>query len=321
MRDILDAVKSYFEEKNRTWITLDTRTLARSAAVPEDSPWWRVVRHGISAKKREIGHRRSKLLRAHTKVTIRDLQTVTPSHAVELMADELVTWVHRDGGDYGVTSRCIRHHQHWKYKGDKWVLSRDSESDELHKDFRVSDGLTDREASTESQPFSWSVNRACVEYDRVRVLRYAELWWNGKNPAFPRFADDCTNFISQCLYAGNLPPTGGSNRSVGWWYTAQNWSYSWSTSHALYKYLHSQVGATSLNNPRDLKIGDVIFYDWTGSGTYHHTTVVVDFDASGDPLVNAHTDDSYHRHYLYLDSRAWTDNTRYAFLHVPDNLC
>jgi len=36
--------------------------------------------------------------------------------------------------------------------------------------------------------------------------------------------------------------------------------------------------------------------------------------------VNAHTISSRHRYWEYKDSPAWTKDTRYRFLHIPDIL-
>ncbi len=43
-------------------------------------------------------------------------------------------------------------------------------------------------------------------YDRAAALRYAEQWAMRRNPDFFDFEElggDCTNFASQCLYAGS----------------------------------------------------------------------------------------------------------------------
>ena len=43
-------------------------------------------------------------------------------------------------------------------------------------------------------------------YDRAAALRYAEQWALRRNPDFFDFEElggDCTNFASQCLYAGS----------------------------------------------------------------------------------------------------------------------
>lgn len=45
-------------------------------------------------------------------------------------------------------------------------------------------------------------------YSITNALAYAKKWWEGKNPEYPVPEDylDCTNFISQCLYAGGWHP-------------------------------------------------------------------------------------------------------------------
>ena len=56
-------------------------------------------------------------------------------------------------------------------------------------------------------------------YDRGAAVRYAKRWAYGRNPAFydyERIGGDCTNFASQCVYAGS----GVMNytRDLGWYY-------------------------------------------------------------------------------------------------------
>ena len=47
-----------------------------------------------------------------------------------------------------------------------------------------------------------------------------------------------------------------------------------------------------------------------------NTTIVVDKDQAGMPLVNAHTDNSIRRNWEYRDSAAYTANIKYAFIHI-----
>ncbi len=56
-------------------------------------------------------------------------------------------------------------------------------------------------------------------YNRQAAVAYAHRWAFGRNPAYSNFdgmGGDCTNFASQCLYAGtgimNFTPT------YGWYY-------------------------------------------------------------------------------------------------------
>lgn len=165
-------------------------------------------------------------------------------------------------------------------------------------------------------------------YRREEAVLYADRWWDGFNPEFAAFEVDCTNYISQCLFAGGAPINYTGKRESGWWYKGyiggrEAWSYSWSVSNALERYLaQSQTGlhAEALERPEQLQLGDVILYDWDGNGAYQHSTIVTAFDAGGMPLVNAHTTPSKHRYWDYQDSYAWTDQTVYRFFHIADRL-
>ena len=44
-----------------------------------------------------------------------------------------------------------------------------------------------------------------IPYDRSAAVTYAHRWAFGRNPRYYNFDElggDCTNFASQCLYAG-----------------------------------------------------------------------------------------------------------------------
>lgn len=158
-------------------------------------------------------------------------------------------------------------------------------------------------------------------YNRDAAVRYAETWWNGRNPAFPNFDVDCTNYISQCLLAGGAPMHGYPNREKGWWINGGTWSFSWSTAHSLRWYLAtSTTGLTArqVATAEQLELGDVIVYDFQGDGRFDHSTIVT--AKEGDtPLVNAHTYNTRHHHWAYKDSYAMTPNARYIFFKINDS--
>lgn len=166
------------------------------------------------------------------------------------------------------------------------------------------------------------LERITYYYDRRKAIQYAERWWNDYNPAYQKFTDDCTNYISQCLRAGGAPMRGFSNRSSGWWYDGESWSYSWSVAHSFRWYLGtSKVGlrATEVQDPRELQLGDIICYDFEGDGRFNHSTIITAKDAYGMPLVNAHTSNSRMRYWSYEDSSAYTDNIEYRFFKIVDD--
>ena len=69
-------------------------------------------------------------------------------------------------------------------------------------------------------------------YRRLNAVLYAHRWAYGRDPQFYNYeaiGGDCTNFASQCIYAG----TGVMNETplYGWYYiNANNKSPSWTTS-------------------------------------------------------------------------------------------
>ncbi|MGN7456646.1 amidase domain-containing protein [Paenibacillus pasadenensis] len=166
-------------------------------------------------------------------------------------------------------------------------------------------------------------------YRRELVAAYADQWWNEPNPAYEEFEVNCTNYVSQCVFAGEAPMNYTGKRESGWWYKGrtggqEQWSYSWAVSNAFQLYLSfprsSGMRATPVESAAELELGDVITYDWNGDGRFQHTTVVTAFDGDGMPLVNANTVPSRHRYWDYKDSYAWTEQTRYRFYHLSDSM-
>ena len=141
------------------------------------------------------------------------------------------------------------------------------------------------------------------EYDRRAAVAYAKEWAFGRNPDYYDFNDiggDCTNFASQCVFAGagvmNYTPT------FGWYYTSVNdRTASWTGVEYFYNFLTGNVkgiggGAGPLAEEvtsDKIEIGDIIQLG-RATGDFYHTPVVVGF-ANGDPLIAAHSFDAYGR--------------------------
>ena len=162
--------------------------------------------------------------------------------------------------------------------------------------------------------------RLAYTYDRRRAVQYAERWWNEFNPAYNRFTDDCTNFISQCLHAGGIPMWGSPNKAKGWWMRGKSWSYSWTSAQGFYSLMKKNGGIQTkkVANPQELNLGDIICIDFEGNGRFDHSLMVTAKDANGMPLVNAHTTNSRHRYWSYEDSSRYTPNIVYKFFAILD---
>lgn len=205
-------------------------------------------------------------------------------------------------------------------RGEKgWLIAREERMQKpMIKD--VVPVLAQYESEEESPEDSQESMR--YTYNRLQAVRYAEAWWNDYNPQFRSFDVDCTNFISQCLYAGGIPMRQSGSRSTGWWYrggnsTAALWSYSWAVAHSFRWHLEKGHIKTEVKPSADLlSLGDVICYDFDGDGHWQHSTIVVAKDINGMPLVNAHTTNSRHRYWDYRDSTAYTPKIQYRFFRI-----
>lgn len=163
------------------------------------------------------------------------------------------------------------------------------------------------------------------EYNRIKAIEYANKWWNSHNPRFRVFEDDCTNYVSQCLWAGGAPFSYGRKDS-GWWYRGNgaktdSWSYSWAVAHSLRWYLATSttgLTATEVLSPMELVIGDIICYDFDGDGRWQHNTIVTEIAGNAMPLVNAHSINSSKRYWSYEGSDAWTAKIKYKFYHIAN---
>jgi hypothetical protein len=136
------------------------------------------------------------------------------------------------------------------------------------------------------------------EYNRRNAQEYALEWALSRNPLFHNYTDiggDCTNFVSQCLYAGscemNYTPV------FGWYYMdSDNRTASWTGVEFLYNFLTQNTGAGpygALMNRGQLELGDVIQLG-NRNGMFYHTLVVTGF-LPRTYLVSAHTDDARNR--------------------------
>ena len=153
-------------------------------------------------------------------------------------------------------------------------------------------------------------------YDRDKAIQYAQKWALKRNEKYYNFDNiggDCTNFISQCIYAGR----GVMNytKTFGWYYiNANNKSPSWSGVNYLYNFLTRNFGGkgpVGKNVSRDrIRIGDLIQLAFTQSN-FTHSLIVTKIEGS-EIFVTTHTDDSLNRN---LDSYNYS-NIR--FVHIEN---
>jgi hypothetical protein len=137
-----------------------------------------------------------------------------------------------------------------------------------------------------------------TDYCREAVVAYAEKWALSRNPAYYNFSGiggDCTNFASQCIYAGcgvmNPAPV------TGWYYYGVNArAASWTGVEHLFRFLMSNTGAgpyASVVGRTEICPGDILQLG-RGDGTFYHTPVILSADAQ-EIYVAAHSFDALRR--------------------------
>ena len=135
-------------------------------------------------------------------------------------------------------------------------------------------------------------------YNRENAVAYAKKFAFSQNTQFANFAGiggNCTNFVSQCIYAGscemNYKPT------FGWYYISlDDRSPSWSGVEYFYNFMieNADLGPFGrVATSDELENGDVIQLGRQEDG-YYHTLLVVGFNGE-DILVAAQTDNAYLR--------------------------
>ena len=151
-----------------------------------------------------------------------------------------------------------------------------------------------------------------IAYNRIAAVLYARRWALSRNPAFYNFDDiggDCTNFASQCIFAGsrimNFTPV------TGWYYRSRNdRAPAWTGVEYLYNFLinNRSVGPFArVVSKNEVSPGDIVQlgkYD----GDFYHSPVIT--AVTPTILVAAHTFDA-------IDKPLYSYNFQVArFIHI-----
>lgn len=133
------------------------------------------------------------------------------------------------------------------------------------------------------------------EPDREKSAAYARKWAYSRNPAYYSFDEpggDCTNFVSQCLYAGGAPMN--YTKDTGWYYISpDDRAAAWTGVNYLYRFLtqNRSVGPFAQHSFLSrLLPGDIVML--RDSGRLYHSLIVVRA-VHGRIFVAAHTNDVY----------------------------
>ena len=133
-----------------------------------------------------------------------------------------------------------------------------------------------------------------IIYNRAAAVAYARRWAMDRNPAYYDFSNlggDCTNFASQCIYAGARVMN--YTKVLGWYYrTTGDRTASWSGVEYLHQFLvnNRSVGPYGhLVSKSEVKPGDIVQLG-TYDGNFYHSPVIIDVEPV--ILVAAHSYDT-----------------------------
>ncbi len=136
------------------------------------------------------------------------------------------------------------------------------------------------------------------KYNRSNVYEYAKRWAYLRNPKYYNYdsiGGDCTNFISQCIYAGFNEMN--YDKSNGWYYiNGNNKSPSWTGVEFLYNFLvnNKDKGPVGKETTIDkLNVGDVVQLNLNGNRFSHSLIVVQSSKSIYNTLVATHTFDTF----------------------------
>lgn len=139
-----------------------------------------------------------------------------------------------------------------------------------------------------------------LTYERKLAIEYAKKWSYLRNPKYYNFdllGGDCTNFVSQCLYAG----TNSMNytKNFGWYYIdANNKSPSLTGVEYLYKFLvnNKSIGPYAKEVEQDqIEVGDIAQLSFDGE-KFEHKLLIVEIEnklSLSKIKIASHTIDNY----------------------------
>lgn len=135
-------------------------------------------------------------------------------------------------------------------------------------------------------------------YERERAVEYARRYAFSQNAVFGDFRNiggNCTNFVSQCVYAGSCRMN--YTKTFGWYYISLNErAPSWTGVDFFYNFMTENEGVGPFGKEvtaDECEIGDVVQLGRMNEG-YYHSLIIVGFDGE-DILIAAQTNDALNR--------------------------
>lgn len=148
-----------------------------------------------------------------------------------------------------------------------------------------------------------------ASYDVDEAVSYAKEYAKRYNISFPGYLSDCTNFVSQCVFAGGIDMDypydipGGTEDTTRYWYCLPAGAFwkntsSWINVDDFYEYCIKEANAEKYEYrtlsalEQGVEIGDVVQLKNTQSsvgGDWYHSIIITDYDENDGYLYCGHT--------------------------------
>lgn len=136
-------------------------------------------------------------------------------------------------------------------------------------------------------------------YNREKAVEYTKRWAYKRNPKYYDFSNvggDCTNFASQCLYAGC--GIMNNTKTFGWYYySSNNRAPAWTSVKYFYNFLtknNAQGPYAKQAEINELQKGDFVQIHFNNKDYFSHTPIIVDIK-DDELYVAAHSFDCNNR--------------------------
>jgi hypothetical protein len=137
-------------------------------------------------------------------------------------------------------------------------------------------------------------------YNYTAMVNYADQYWYYYNTdSYRPYTNDCTNFISQIMYAGGWQYAGtdlAQEDSRRWDYGWFEWttSYTWAAAHNWNQFAIGSGRTYRLSYTSDLLLADVLQIDFDRDGNISHSMLVTLLSGS-EKYLTYHSTDTHNR--------------------------
>ncbi|MGW2725071.1 amidase domain-containing protein [Streptomyces sp. NPDC001492] len=153
-------------------------------------------------------------------------------------------------------------------------------------------------------------------YNYAAMATYAEKYWKNYNTAYRRYnhaGGDCTNYLSQSLYAGGWKKVTSSAEDYGTWYSGTSSdSDTWIGVNEWSWFTQTAKRTKALANAYQMDVGDVLQMDFDKDGSKDHSMMTTYRSSSGVPYLTYHDADTYRRSLASLIA-SYPNSAYYAY--------